>query len=279
MTYGGTTVDDPTTDYNVARDRVASNDYQLIKLVDGTEGSTAAIAGDATNGLDVDVTRVIPGTGATHLGKAEDAGHTTGDSGVFVLGVRRDAPATGTSTDVDYASINLDATGLVWARQPPRVRTTLCDLVTQASAIAVNDQLVDEFRFDSASLVANGSLLIVGLVLESYNTTQIAAELNLYQVNPVPAGTNSVWNQTDANEAASRPGPVVDFTVWKTQTDNIKSVGTVAGIPVSMGNPIALNCLDSTDTSSFYLSIKTLSAVTPGATTDYDLLVTYIAGV
>jgi len=33
-------------------------DYQYVKLVDGTADSTAKIPGDATNGLDVDVTRV-----------------------------------------------------------------------------------------------------------------------------------------------------------------------------------------------------------------------------
>ena len=32
-------------------------DYQYVKLVDGTADSTAKIGGDATNGLDVDVTR------------------------------------------------------------------------------------------------------------------------------------------------------------------------------------------------------------------------------
>jgi len=35
-------------------------DYQYVKLVDGTLDSTAKIAGDATNGLDVDVTRMAP---------------------------------------------------------------------------------------------------------------------------------------------------------------------------------------------------------------------------
>ncbi len=42
----------------VATDQVGTVHYQRVKLVDGTLESTAAIAGDATNGLDVDVTRV-----------------------------------------------------------------------------------------------------------------------------------------------------------------------------------------------------------------------------
>jgi hypothetical protein len=42
----------------IATDDVAGIKYQRVKLVDGTEDSTTAIPGDATNGLDVDVTRV-----------------------------------------------------------------------------------------------------------------------------------------------------------------------------------------------------------------------------
>lgn len=42
----------------VATDDVSGTHFQRVKLVDGTLDSTAAIAGDATYGLDVDVTRV-----------------------------------------------------------------------------------------------------------------------------------------------------------------------------------------------------------------------------
>lgn len=42
----------------IATDDVSSVHYQRVKLVDGTLNSTDAIAGDATNGLDVDVTRL-----------------------------------------------------------------------------------------------------------------------------------------------------------------------------------------------------------------------------
>jgi hypothetical protein len=54
----------------VATDDVASVHYQIVKLADGTADSTALIGGDATNGLDVDVTRVggtvtVDGSGVT----------------------------------------------------------------------------------------------------------------------------------------------------------------------------------------------------------------------
>lgn len=46
------------------------------------------------NPLPVGVTSIIPGTGATNLGKAEDAAHTSGDTGVPAWGVRNDNGAT-----------------------------------------------------------------------------------------------------------------------------------------------------------------------------------------
>lgn len=72
----------------------------------------ALIGGDATNGLDTDVTRVIPGTSATHLGKAEDVGFSGGDTGVFALGVRNNTPNTATTNaDADYSQISTDMVG------------------------------------------------------------------------------------------------------------------------------------------------------------------------
>jgi hypothetical protein len=82
--------------------------YQIVKLADGTNDGSGRIGGDATNGLDVDVTRVIPGTAATNLGKAEDAAHADGDTGVLLLGVRGYG---GASTDGDYSALSVNAAG------------------------------------------------------------------------------------------------------------------------------------------------------------------------
>ncbi len=62
----------PGTGTVIAADDVGSVWFQQIKLVDGTLGSTAVIAGDAASGLDVDVTRIA--AGETHLGAV--GGHT-----------------------------------------------------------------------------------------------------------------------------------------------------------------------------------------------------------
>ena len=61
---------------------------------------------------------VIPGVGATNLGKAEDAVHASGDVGVMALGVRTDAPAS-TAADGDYAPILLSEEGALWVENLP----------------------------------------------------------------------------------------------------------------------------------------------------------------
>jgi hypothetical protein len=99
----------------VATDDVAVNggssaQVQYVKIVDGTGGGTDGIQGNATNGLEVDVTRIIPGTTATALGKAEDAVAASGDTGVFILAVRRDSATSGAAAG-DYHELQVDALG------------------------------------------------------------------------------------------------------------------------------------------------------------------------
>jgi hypothetical protein len=84
---------------------------EVVGLVVPSASGAVSITGDATNGLDVDVTRVIPGTTATALGKAEDTGHTTGDTGVMMLAVRNDAGTVIADTTLDYIPLTTDATG------------------------------------------------------------------------------------------------------------------------------------------------------------------------
>ena len=102
--------DTPTAEVSTDGDYVAANasnaGAQYVELLSGT----AKIPGDATNGLDVDVTRIVPGTGATNLGKAEDAAHASGDVGVMALAVRRDSASAG-GADGDYVALSTDSTG------------------------------------------------------------------------------------------------------------------------------------------------------------------------
>lgn len=103
---------DVSADADVVRAWYLRNGAQATVLT----AAGALIGGDATNGLDVDVTRVIPGTSATHLGKAEDAPHASGDTGVMSLGVRSDTAAASSGTTGDYEPFHTDSVGAMWTR-------------------------------------------------------------------------------------------------------------------------------------------------------------------
>jgi hypothetical protein len=102
---------DGGSDINVLVDPGATGDMQVVKLAAGTTTSEVLLPGDSTNGLDVDVTRLDPGTSASSLGKAEDAAHTSGDVGVMALAVRHDTAGTGIGADGDYTPPSTDSLG------------------------------------------------------------------------------------------------------------------------------------------------------------------------
>ena len=97
---------------------IASGNELQVDVVASLPAGSAAIGKLAANsGVDigdVDVTSIVPGTGATNLGKAEDAAHTSGDVGVMPLAVRNDALATLSGADGDYAPLQVDATGSLY---------------------------------------------------------------------------------------------------------------------------------------------------------------------
>lgn len=81
---------------------------------------------------DVDVTSVIPGTGASNLGKAEDGAHTTGDVGVMALGVANESN-TQFGADNDYTPIGTDRRGFV-ITIPHQTRGNISHATTTISA-------------------------------------------------------------------------------------------------------------------------------------------------
>lgn len=99
----------------------------------GTVTTVSTVTNVATIG-----TSVTPGGGAAHLGKAEDAAHTTGDTGVMMLGVRM-ATATDLSvgaTDGDYEPLQVDASGRLHVNVGNTV-TVGSHAVTNAGTFAV----------------------------------------------------------------------------------------------------------------------------------------------
>lgn len=79
-----------------------------------TNGDYSPIAVDNLGRVFITQTSIAPGTAAGHLGKAEDAAHTSGDTGVLTLCVRQDTAAALATTNGDYIPCATDATGRMW---------------------------------------------------------------------------------------------------------------------------------------------------------------------
>ena len=91
----------------------------LITTSAYAEVSRKSVSLGANSGVDigdVDVTSVIPGTGATNLGKAIDTATGATDTGVLVLGTRDDALSTLTPIETDNVQLRVDSMGRVWSR-------------------------------------------------------------------------------------------------------------------------------------------------------------------
>lgn len=213
---------------------------QVVTLagVSGTEGAYTFgdINGDATNGLDVDVTRVIPGTSATHLGKAIDTAAGGTDTGVALLAVRDDALTTLTPVDGDYVPLRTDSTGALHVR------------VSGGSIAGIAD--------DAAFTAGTSELLPIGFVADEASTDSVdegdigGARMTLDRkqiVVPQPhtAGGLSIFRSIDLDEteeeAKATAGCVYGMWVTNTATSTrfIKFYNaTAANVTVGTTTPV-----------------------------------------
>lgn len=105
--------------------------------VSGTGVQRVSLASDSTGNIATIGTSVTPGTAAANLGKAEDAAHASGDTGVFALGVRNDNLATTyTSTDQDYSPFAVDLNGRTMVAQKAAT-ATLTNVAGSATSVTV----------------------------------------------------------------------------------------------------------------------------------------------
>lgn len=97
---------------------------QFIALPNSTQSTT--------------ITSLIPGVAATSLGKAEDAVHASGDTGVAVWSVRNDGSATTpASATGDYQPISTDLKGTVFTRHSPANTATLANVAAATASTTI----------------------------------------------------------------------------------------------------------------------------------------------
>lgn len=175
---------------------------QYMKLMDGALDGTGKIGGDTTNGLDVDVTRVIPGTGVTNLGKAEDDAHTSGDVGVLALAVRRDSAVVGSGTDGDISTLNVDAQGRQWVRPAPVTIRVQVTPTISTTAYTSGDVVGGLQTISNAARISGGSGTVSSiLVMDKTQAQRAAMDILFFDRSVTVAADNAAVAMSDADMA------------------------------------------------------------------------------
>lgn len=175
-----------------------------IGTVTTLTGITNALPAGTNNIGDVDVLSVVPGTGATNLGKAEDAAHTTGDVGVMALGVRRDT-ASALGADNDYIPFTMDSIGAVHVSHVQTNKVATSSL-TNVAASATSVQLIASNTSRRALVLYNDSTVTCyvkfGTTASSSSFTFLmqAASTLILNEDPIYTGRiDGIWASATGN--------------------------------------------------------------------------------
>lgn len=120
---------------NVGTGAASTGTQRVTTSTDSTIGTVTTVSAITAVGT------ITPGTAASSLGKAEDAAHTSGDVGVFALGVRNDAGATaGSNTNGDYTQLSTDANGrtIITSKTATATLSNVAGSATSVTLIASN---------------------------------------------------------------------------------------------------------------------------------------------
>jgi hypothetical protein len=199
------------------RDVNAVTNPIFVQLSDGTNAEG-----------DVNVLDVIPGTGATNLGKAVDdvAGGT--DVGVLALAVRDDALTTLTPVDGDYVQLRTDSTGALWVNDggttPAQVFVDDSGFTVGTDSVGATGFLADETATDS---VDEGDIGIARISLDRRQLVDATLQIGDTDVSasvPVPI------SRTEAANSETNPIFVqsVDTAVSATEVHDYDTAAAVA---------------------------------------------------
>lgn len=152
----------------------ATASAQSVNICTNSSGNSRQPGCNASNQLEVDVKDLTPGTGATDLGKAEDAAHTSGDTGVAVWGIVQTSPAAAKSvTANDYTGANIDSATGGYYTNPVASTATVCVAITpdNDAAYTPNDVVATEDATDPLSFAAVFRSVVFSGTLNSIQIT------------------------------------------------------------------------------------------------------------
>jgi hypothetical protein len=189
----------------VATDQINANEHvQYVKLMDGTADSAAKIGGDATNGLDVDVTRsALPSGASTSANQTTIIGHLDGVEGLLTT-IDADTgtiagAVSGTEMQVDVLTVPADPFGAnadaaATAGSTGSMQAKLRLLTSQLDAVKTAVETLDN--------TVAGTELQVDVVGALPAGTNNIGDVDVLTLPSIPAGTNNIGDVDVASIAA-----------------------------------------------------------------------------
>lgn len=171
-----------------------SNDGDYAALQVDQYGSLRITGGVTVSGI---------GTGNSDISKAEDTAHQTGDAGMLMLGVRRNAEAVGSDTDGDYSTLNVDGSGRL--RTLATVSGTVPITVENAGTLAAITGTVPVRTTNNGTVSVSNTVNTLensGTLAAISGTVNIHATGGTVTVGAIAAGDNNIGNVDVASIAA-----------------------------------------------------------------------------
>ena len=236
---------------------------EIGKLAAGT-ASIGSVTLNANSGVDigdVDITSVVPGVGATNLGKAIQSAQGTTDTGVPALVVRNDTLADLSGADGDYAPLQVNASGALYtalAAGTASIGTVVLGAGTAeigklaAGTASIGTVILGAGTAEIGKLAAGTAS--IGTVILGTGSAQIGklaansgvdiGDVDVTSLPALPAGSNNIGDV----DIASMPADSKNY-VWKEGLDS--TIGVIS-------NGI-LDCSTTNIPSGTQLTVATLS--------------------
>lgn len=147
---------------------------------------------------------ITPGTAAGNLGKAEDAQHASGDTGVFTLAVRNDTLADVSGSNGDYIQSSTDLKGRVMVGSAPR--TLKANQITTITTSAAETTIV--------TAVASTFLDLYGIIVTNTSATAVTVA-----IKDATAGTTRLNIAVPAGDTRGFMLPI-DAAIKQTSSNN-----------------------------------------------------------
>lgn len=216
----------------------------------------------------------------------EDAAHTTGDTGSFVLAVRKDTAAALADTDGDYAPLEIDANGRlhVLDQNSVAIKTAVETLDNAVSGSEIQVDVVGALPAGTNAIgkLAANSGVDIGDVDVFSNTAkdgsgtryQPLVDTDGHLQIDVLSGGGGGTQYTEADTDASITGTAV---LWEDTSDTLRAVSAAKPLPVEIiagagsGGTAAADDADFTAGTTSGTPAQGVYESTPTSVTDGDL--------